>query len=239
MPQPPRGGPRGCFQNRALKRNQPLPRATLRRAGCPGASIPCARGRAARVFRRTGRPSGGRSGAVDPSEPGRRPAHPRPGGCDGTAPGRRHRAGDRRYCRVRTASSSEKPAPLDPAAQEYWRQGIPALRQMSPSHGLVLFSALFWNTIPRGPPREVEAFSTSSTPRSISPARRRRQRQRLPPVAAVGWLCLTYGAFVLTADPDPTRRSGACLCRLRAAGGAVGAAAAQRPEDGPGLWLTI
>jgi Na+/proline symporter len=99
-----------------------------------------------------------------------------------------------------------KTGPLDPAAQEYWRQGIQLFGNVALGTGWFLFSALFWRRSPADHRAAVEAFATQlDTPidfaREEGAASANDSRQS----AAVGWLCLTYGSFVLllTLIPNP------------------------------------
>ncbi|SDS30841.1 hypothetical protein [Opitutus sp. GAS368] len=99
-----------------------------------------------------------------------------------------------------------KTAPLDPATQEYWRQGIQLFGNVALGTGWFLFSSLFWKQSPAAHRASVEAFATQlDTPidfaREEGAANANDSRQS----AAVGWLCLTYGSFVLllTLIPNP------------------------------------
>lgn len=99
-----------------------------------------------------------------------------------------------------------KTAPLDPASQEYWRQGIQLFGNVALGTGWFLFTTLFWKQSPPAHRAEVEAFSTQlDTPidfaREEGAANANDSRQS----TAVGWLCLTYGSFVLllTLIPNP------------------------------------
>ena len=99
-----------------------------------------------------------------------------------------------------------KTSPLDPATQEYWRQGIQLFGNVALGTAWFLFSALFWKKSPATHRAAVEAFATQlDTPidfaREEGAANANDSRQS----AAVGWLCLTYGSFVLllTLIPNP------------------------------------
>jgi len=91
-----------------------------------------------------------------------------------------------------------KTAPLDPASQEYWRQGVQLLGNVALGTGWFLCTTLFWEKSPAAHRAQVEAFATRlDTPidfaREEGAASANDSRQS----AAVGWLCLTYGGFVL------------------------------------------
>jgi Na+/proline symporter len=91
-----------------------------------------------------------------------------------------------------------KTAPLGPAAQEYWRQGVQLLGNVALGTGWFLFSALFWKESPAAHRAQVEAFvarldTAIDFTREEGAGAANDARQS----AVVGWLCLTYGGFVL------------------------------------------
>jgi SSS family solute:Na+ symporter len=91
-----------------------------------------------------------------------------------------------------------KTAPLDAASQEYWRQGVQLLGNVALGTGWFLFTTLFWKQSSPAHRAQVEAFAqrldTSidfAKEEGVGAANDARQ------AGAVGWLCLTYGSFVL------------------------------------------
>jgi SSS family solute:Na+ symporter len=96
--------------------------------------------------------------------------------------------------------------PLDVASREYWRQGIQLFGNVTLAATWFLFTSLFWKASPPAHRAEVEKFLTRlDTPidfvREEGAAAANDSRQ----AAAVGWLSLTYGGFVvlLALIPNP------------------------------------
>ncbi len=97
-------------------------------------------------------------------------------------------------------------APLDAAAQEYWRQGIQLLGNVALGTGWFLFTTLFWKKSPPAHRAEVEKFITRlDTPIDFAREEGAAAANDARQAAAVGWLCLAYGGFValLALIPNP------------------------------------
>jgi Na+/proline symporter len=109
-----------------------------------------------------------------------------------------------------------KAGPLDATTQEYWRQGIQLIGNVALGTIWFLFTTLFWKSSPPAHRAEVEKFLTRieqpiDFAREEGAAAANDSRQS----AAVGWLCVTYGSFVLLLAliPNPlTGRLAFLLC---------------------------
>jgi Na+/proline symporter len=91
-----------------------------------------------------------------------------------------------------------KATPLDAEAQEYWRQGIQLVGNVALGTAWFLFSTLFWQSGSPEHRARVETFleridAPIDFAREEGAAAANDSRQS----SAVGWLCLTYGSFVL------------------------------------------
>ena len=99
-----------------------------------------------------------------------------------------------------------KTKPLDPVSEEYWRQGIQLLGNVALGTGWFLFSSLFWSSSPPAHRAQVEAFATRlDAPIDFAKEEGAAAANDSRQAGAVGWLCLTYGSFVLllTLIPNP------------------------------------
>jgi hypothetical protein len=87
---------------------------------------------------------------------------------------------------------------LDAESREYWRQGIQFFGNVALGTGWFLGSTLFWKASPPAHRREVEAFLTRvDTPIDFVGEEGAAAANDARQSAAVGWLSLTYGSFVL------------------------------------------
>lgn len=98
---------------------------------------------------------------------------------------------------------------LDAASREYWRQGIQLFGNVALGTTWFLFTTLFWRASPAAHRAGVENFLTRlDTPidfnREEGAAAANDSRQ----AAAVGWLSLTYGSFVLLLAVIPNPLNG-------------------------------
>lgn len=98
---------------------------------------------------------------------------------------------------------------LDAASREYWRQGIQLFGNVALGTIWFLFTTLFWQASPAAHRAGVENFLTRlDTPidfnREEGAAAANDSRQ----AAAVGWLSLTYGSFVLLLAVIPNPLNG-------------------------------
>ena len=89
-------------------------------------------------------------------------------------------------------------APLDEASQEYWRQGVQLLGNVALGTGWFLFTTLFWKKSSAAHREQVEAFAIRlDTPIDFAREEGASAANDSRQAGAVGWLCLTYGGFVL------------------------------------------
>jgi SSS family transporter len=124
-------------------------------------------------------------------------------------------------------------APLDGVSQEYWRQGIQFLGNVTLGTTWFLFTTLFWKRSPEPHRATVEKFLVRlDTPIDFAAEEGAHNANDARQSAAVGWLCLAYGSFVvlLALIPNPLSGRLAFICcgGLVAGIGAVLVASARR-----------
>jgi Na+/proline symporter len=98
-------------------------------------------------------------------------------------------------------------AVLDAASQEYWRQAIQLLGNVALGTVWFLFTTLFWKGSAPTERERVEKFLTRlDTPIDFAAEEGAAAANDARQAAAVGWLCLAYGSFVmlLAFIPNPT-----------------------------------
>ena len=91
-----------------------------------------------------------------------------------------------------------KTGPLDAATREYWLQGVQLLGNVALGTGWFLCSALFWKASPPAHRAEVEKFlARVDAPVDFAREEGAGAANDARQSAAVGWLCLAYGGFVM------------------------------------------
>ena len=106
-------------------------------------------------------------------------------------------------------------APLDAASQEYWRQAIQLLGNVALGTGWFLFTTLFWKRSAPAHREGVEKFLTRlDTPIDFAAEEGAHNANDARQSAAVGWLCVAYGSFVilLAFIPNPPAGRLAFVC---------------------------
>mgnify|MGYP003347666024 CR=1 FL=1 len=94
----------------------------------------------------------------------------------------------------------------DAASREYWRQGIQFMGNLALGTGWFLFTTLFWKSSPPAHRAKVEEFLTRlDRPIDFAAEEGAHNANDARQSAAVGWLCLAYGTFVLLLSliPNP------------------------------------
>ncbi len=97
-------------------------------------------------------------------------------------------------------------AVLDATSQEYWRQAIQLLGNVALGTTWFLFTTLFWKKSPPADRERVERFLTRlDTPIDFAAEEGAGAANDARQAAAVGWLCVAYGSFVilLVLIPNP------------------------------------
>ena len=117
-------------------------------------------------------------------------------------------------------------APLDAASQEYWRQAIQLLGNVALGTGWFLFTTLFWKRSAPAHREGVEKFLTRlDTPIDFAAEEGAHNANDARQSAAVGWLCVAYGSFVillaLIPNPPAGRLAFVCCGGLVAGIGAI------------------
>ena len=87
---------------------------------------------------------------------------------------------------------------LDAGTQEYWRQGIQLLGNVALGTGWFLFTTLFWKHGSEAQRAGVEKFLVRlDTPIDFAAEEGAHNANDARQSAAVGWLCVAYGSFVI------------------------------------------
>ena len=102
------------------------------------------------------------------------------------------------------AQAFGRAAPLDATSQEYWRQAIQLLGNVALGTGWFLLTTLFWKASPPDHRAEVEKFLVRLD-KPIDFTAEEGAGNDARQSAAVGWLCVAYGSFVvlLMLIPNP------------------------------------
>lgn len=107
------------------------------------------------------------------------------------------------------AQAFGRAAPLDAASQEYWRQGIQFMGNLALGTGWFLFTTLFWKSSPPAHRAQVEEFLTRlDRPIDFAAEEGAHNANDARQSAAVGWLCVAYGSFVLLLSLIPNPATG-------------------------------
>jgi len=117
-------------------------------------------------------------------------------------------------------------APLDAASQEYWRQAVQLLGNVALGTSWFLFTTLFWKRSAPAHREQVEKFLTRlDTPIDFAAEEGAGAANDSRQSAAVGWLCVAYGSFVmllaLIPNPPAGRLAFVCCGGLVAGIGAI------------------
>ncbi len=87
---------------------------------------------------------------------------------------------------------------LTAETQEYWRQGIQLLGNVALGTGWFLFTTLFWKNTPEAKRADIEKFLVRlDTPIDFAAEEGAHNANDARQSAAVGWLCVAYGSFVI------------------------------------------
>jgi len=104
---------------------------------------------------------------------------------------------------------------LDASSQEYWRQGIQLLGNVGLGTAWFLLTTLFWKQSAPAHRERVENFLVRlDTPIDFAAEEGAHNANDARQSAAVGWLCLAYGSFVvlLALVPNPLMGRLAFVC---------------------------